>query len=108
MSRYAYHHGYFDGEEREFRGFGMVEQFDTEKFATLIQRDTLPDAANLDETSHVPPVLTRTWFHTGVFFDRERVSHGLCGGVFSRTRIDRCAGECVAASRHGAARRSFG
>ena len=25
-TRYAYHHGYFDGFEREFRGFGMVEQ----------------------------------------------------------------------------------
>jgi len=24
VTRYAYHHGYFDGEEREFRGFGMV------------------------------------------------------------------------------------
>ena len=33
--RYAYHHGYFDGEEREFRGFGMVEQWDTEEFAAL-------------------------------------------------------------------------
>jgi RHS repeat-associated protein len=74
VSRYAYHHGYFDGEEREFRGFGMVEQSDTEELVTLVQSDTLPDATNLDETSHVPPVLTRTWFHTGVFFDRERVS----------------------------------
>lgn len=26
VTRYAYHHGYFDGEECEFRGFGMVEQ----------------------------------------------------------------------------------
>ncbi len=32
VSRYAYHHGYFDGYEREFRGFGMVEQWDTEEF----------------------------------------------------------------------------
>src|SRR5262249_40687270 len=23
VTRYAYHHGFFDGEEREFRGFGM-------------------------------------------------------------------------------------
>ena len=35
VTRYAYHHGYFDGEEREFRGFGMVEQSDTEEFAAL-------------------------------------------------------------------------
>ncbi len=27
---YRYHHGYWDGVEREFRGFAMVEQFDTE------------------------------------------------------------------------------
>src|SRR6185503_17783359 len=35
VTRYAYHHGYFDGEEREFRGFGMVEQWDTEAFEAL-------------------------------------------------------------------------
>ena len=35
VTRYAYHHGYFDGDEREFRGFGMVEQWDTEQFAAL-------------------------------------------------------------------------
>ena len=29
VTRYAYHHGYFDGLEREFRGFGMVEKRDT-------------------------------------------------------------------------------
>ena len=33
VSRYRYHHGYFDGPEREFRGFGLVEQEDTESFA---------------------------------------------------------------------------
>ncbi len=32
VSRYAYHHGYFDRTEREFRGFGMVEQWDTEDY----------------------------------------------------------------------------
>lgn len=33
VTRYAYHHGFYDGFEREFRGFGMVEQFDTEEGA---------------------------------------------------------------------------
>src|SRR5262249_43012508 len=37
VTRYVYHHGHYDGIEREFRGFGMVEQFDTEDF-----RDGLP------------------------------------------------------------------
>lgn len=49
VTRTAYHDGYFDGVEREFRGFGRVEQWDKEEFGT----------------SDVPPVLSRTWFHTG-------------------------------------------
>ncbi len=51
VTRYAYHDGYFDGVEREFRGFGRVDQWDTEEIAVL------PGEAS--------PVLTRTWFHTG-------------------------------------------
>ena len=35
VTRYAYHHGYFDGDEREFRGFGMVEQWDTEEIGDV-------------------------------------------------------------------------
>src|SRR5262249_50105351 len=31
-TQYAYHDGYWDGYEREHRGFGMVERFDTEVF----------------------------------------------------------------------------
>jgi len=49
VTRYDYHHGYFDGVEREFRGFGMVEQRDTEEFAALTGDGTLPEATNLDE-----------------------------------------------------------
>lgn len=73
-SRYAYHHGYFDGLEREFRGFGMVEQWDTEEFATLSASDLLSDATNLDAASHVPPVLTKTWFHTGAWIAGTRIT----------------------------------
>ena len=71
VTRYAYHHGYFDGEEREFRGFGMVEQWDTEEFAALSASEArCPTATNIDAASHVPPVLTKTWFHTGAYLDR--------------------------------------
>ncbi len=71
VTRYAYHHGFFDGVDREFRGFGMVEQWDTEQLAVLVDG---PDASNIDEASHVPPVLTRTWFHTGAFLDAATLS----------------------------------
>lgn len=79
VTRYAYHHGYFDGPEREFRGFGMVEQLDTEEFAALTASGTLPDATNIDESSHVPPVLTRTCFHTGLYLGRDHVSNFFAG-----------------------------
>ncbi len=84
VTRFAYHHGYFDGVEREFRGFGMVEQFDTEEFATLNVDQQLSPAANIDSSSHVPPVLTRTWFHTGIHLGRDRVSNFFAGMLDDR------------------------
>ena len=33
VTRYAYHHGHYDGLEREPRGFAIVEQWDSEEFA---------------------------------------------------------------------------
>ncbi|MHA7291289.1 SpvB/TcaC N-terminal domain-containing protein [Arthrobacter sp. MDT3-24] len=77
VNRYAYHHGYFDSEEREFRGFGMVEQWDTEEFAALAD-GTVP-ADNIAPESHVPPVHTKTWFHTGVYLGRDHVSDYFAG-----------------------------
>ena len=74
VTRYAYHHGYFDGYEREFRGFGMVEQWDTDELAVLTASGALPAPTNEDDASYVPPVYTRTWFHTGFFFGRQRIS----------------------------------
>jgi RHS repeat-associated protein len=79
VTRYAYHHGYFDGFEREFRGFGMVEQWDTEEFAALDASGQFPTVTNVEESSHVPPQLTRTWFHTGVYMGREHVSDFFAG-----------------------------
>jgi RHS repeat-associated protein len=74
VTRYAYHHGYFDGIEREFRGFGLIEQFDTEEFAALNDSETFPTPANIEESSHIPPVLTKTWFHTGSYFRGGKIS----------------------------------
>lgn len=65
-TQYTYHHGYYDPAEREFRGFGRVEQTDTEDFDVFT-------AANPANEHHQPPVLTKTWFHTGAFLDRERI-----------------------------------
>ncbi|MGB4227400.1 MAG: SpvB/TcaC N-terminal domain-containing protein [Candidatus Dechloromonas phosphoritropha] len=79
VTRYAYHHGYFDGTEREFRGFGMVEQWDTEEYAALAESQTLSPGTNIDASSHVPPVLTRTWYHTGVYLGGGGISNYFAG-----------------------------
>jgi RHS repeat-associated protein len=69
---YKYHHGYFDGVEREFRGFGMVEQWDTGEFNESDQ-----PAANEDASWRVPPVHTKTWFHTGAYLRDQEISRHL-------------------------------
>ncbi|HEX4962205.1 MAG TPA: SpvB/TcaC N-terminal domain-containing protein [Thermoanaerobaculia bacterium] len=85
-TRYAYHHGYFDGFEREFRGFGMIEQWDTEE-----QRgDTSfpeAEATNWDAASWTPPMLTRTWFHTGAFVEAGAVSRQYAGEYWSEPAL---------------------
>jgi hypothetical protein len=77
VSSYSYHHGFFDGVEREFRGFGRVDQLDTEDFATLSKSRAFPVGENVRAESSVPPVLTKTWFHTGVFLAGGRISRQL-------------------------------
>jgi RHS repeat-associated protein len=75
-SNYSYHHGYFDGEEREFRGFAMVEQTDTEAFEDyVIGVKHIEGLQELDPELYQPPVTTRTWFHTGAFLGRDKILH---------------------------------
>ena len=84
VTRYTYHHGYFDGIEREFRGFGLVEQMDTEEFAALGENKPFSFGTNIDKSSHVPPALTRTWFHTGVYLGRDHISDYFAGLLNSK------------------------
>ncbi|CEJ81595.1 hypothetical protein VHEMI01715 [[Torrubiella] hemipterigena] len=69
---YAYHDGFFDGVEREFRGFGMVETLDTEKYSSLESREDSFD--NISKHTNVPPTLTKTWYHTGEYRDGAAVA----------------------------------
>lgn len=66
-TRYFYHHGYWDGVEREFRGFGRVDQFDTETFEAY-NSEQLVLNENFDGVSseeYSPPVYTKNWFNLG-------------------------------------------
>ena len=57
----------------------MVEQWDTEEYAILSATGELtPDGqtgvVNEDITSHMPPVHTVTWFHTGAYLGGAEIS----------------------------------
>jgi RHS repeat-associated protein len=72
-STYSYHHGYFDGAEREFRGFGRVEQVDVESFGEFAAGNSDSPYITADRKLYQPPVKTITWFHTGAALDRRRI-----------------------------------
>ena len=70
ISAYKYHHGYYDHTEREFRGFGMVEQIDAETFEHWVKGN----ASNIvEEDLHQEPVIVKTWNHTGAFIEKENI-----------------------------------
>lgn len=76
VSRYAYHHGYYDPIEKEFRGFGMVEQWDTENYEQFNETALYQIGSNaLDEQSHTEPIYTKTWFHNGYYAQKERIEN---------------------------------
>lgn len=67
---YSYHHGYYDHAEKEFRGFGRVDQVDTEEYEYLKNSG----ASNATDIKfHEPPALIRTWYHTGAFIRRKKI-----------------------------------
>ena len=56
VTSYHYRHGYFDGVEREFRGFAYVEQRDAKSVASAFE---------------LPPIVTKTWFHNGALLEED-------------------------------------
>ncbi|WP_051034209.1 SpvB/TcaC N-terminal domain-containing protein [Streptomyces sp. SS] len=74
-SRYSYHHGCFDGTEREFRGFARVERTDVEDYGTFAAAHADSPYVTADHRLHQPPVRTVTWHHTGVPVDGREPLH---------------------------------
>jgi hypothetical protein len=58
VATYRYHHGHFDGREREFCGFGRVDELDSETFDEFSQPGLHgADAAFVREPAyHLAPV----------------------------------------------------
>jgi len=76
-NRFAYSHGFYDGVEREYRGFGRVYQWDTEDYSALDSKHS-----NTGEASFIPPILTKTWYHTGAYVQGQQVSQQMAVEYF--------------------------
>ncbi|HEU5381440.1 MAG TPA: SpvB/TcaC N-terminal domain-containing protein [Ktedonobacteraceae bacterium] len=75
---YSYHHGYYDGFEREFRGFGRVEQVDSDAFEDYVVGVTQNNGTqDLTPELFQALVTTITWFHTGALLEPDIVQHYL-------------------------------
>ncbi|MDX2417032.1 MAG: toxin TcdB middle/N-terminal domain-containing protein, partial [Xanthomonadales bacterium] len=69
-SSYSYHHGFYDKSEREFRGFGRVDQIDSEDYEHSVKGES----SNVDErVLQQTPMLSKTWFHTGFYLDKDHI-----------------------------------
>ncbi len=69
-SEYSYHHGYYDHAEREFRGFGRVDQIDTEDYEHSVKSGS---SNVVERVLQQTPVLVKSWFHTGFFLDQAHI-----------------------------------
>jgi RHS repeat-associated protein len=69
VTEYNYHNGYWDGVEREFRGFAHVESMDTESFVNFNAPNLFTEYAATTATvapqHYSPPVKTKSWFYVG-------------------------------------------
>ena len=81
VTEYSYHHGYWDGGEREFRGFGRVHQRDTEGFERYNSEITnnktqITNGGNntsafnqVQQMYYAAPTESINWFHLGPIGD---------------------------------------
>lgn len=67
VTRYKYHDGYYDPDQKQFMGFGYVESWDTETFEAFQASYSNPDypVSDLNQELFVPPVYTKTWYLNG-------------------------------------------
>jgi len=81
-TRFHYHHGFYDASEREFRGFGVVDQFDTPSLEAL-QPDGVPvtDGPGFDSSMALIPSRTRRFFGLGISEPYLSMLHPLPLGV---------------------------
>ena len=81
--RYRYAHGFYDGVEREFRGFARVDTWDAESMSSDHGASVAPgsiEAAN--GHYNLPPIHTISWFHTGAWNGERDSLRATLGGEY--------------------------
>jgi RHS repeat-associated protein len=85
---YTYAHGCYDHDEREFRGFGRVDELDAESFSGDFGKaqaeGAFTEPPEVQDGRYVlPPVLTRRWFHTGVLAHGAKLEAAYAGEFYT-------------------------
>ncbi len=79
VTEYRYHHGSWDGGEKEYLGFCCVEQIGTETFDRYYAAEETDAIDRVEPVHFSPPTLTKNWFHLGPVGDEfggwEAVDH---------------------------------
>lgn len=67
VSKYKYHDGYYNPDQKQFLGFGFVESWDTESYEEFQAGYSNPDypTTELNQEIFVPPVYTKSWYLNG-------------------------------------------
>ena len=86
-SEYTYHHGFYDTHEREFRGFGRVEQTDAEQVEHFVKNSGGMMNNVVEDSLHQPPVLTKSWFHTGASLTGEKIHNGFAAEYYRNNQF---------------------
>ncbi|MEQ8474504.1 MAG: SpvB/TcaC N-terminal domain-containing protein [Marinoscillum sp.] len=67
LTKYKYHDGYYDPDQKQFLGFGFIESWDSETYESFHAGYSNPDfpVNALNKELFVPPVYTKTWYLNG-------------------------------------------
>jgi RHS repeat-associated protein len=71
---FKYHDGFYNHDERQFQGFGYVESWDTEIYDDYLI-NVNEQQLEINKENYVAPIYTKTWHHTGAFFNKNNISN---------------------------------
>jgi RHS repeat-associated protein len=81
--RYRYAHGFYDGIEREFRGFARVDAWDAVAMSSDHGAGPAPPEITTQNGQYdLPPIHTISWYHTGAWNGERDDLRATLGGEF--------------------------